>query len=187
MVPTPQGVRLIKSKYVYRVKKAWTGKVVKRKLRLVIQGFSQREGIDYDETFAPVAKATTFRLMLALSKVLNLEIYQLDVDSAFLYADLEEDVYMKPPPGMDLRSGYCLKVLKSLYGLKQAPRNWNKNIVDHIKSIGFTQSVLDNCLFVKTVGEKPILFLCTSTIFFSLGRTQAKLQKSNPSLRRVIK
>ena len=123
VVPTPQGVRLIKSKYVYRVKKDWTGKVVKRKSRLVIQGFSQREGIDYDETFAPVAKVTTFRLMLALSKVLNLEIHQLDVDSAFLYADLEEDVYMKPPPGMDLRSGYCLKLLKSLYGLKQAPRN----------------------------------------------------------------
>ncbi len=65
VVPTPQGVRLIKSKYVYRVKKDWTGKVVKRKSRLVIQGFSQREGIDYDETFAPVAKVTTFRLMLA--------------------------------------------------------------------------------------------------------------------------
>ena len=64
---------------------------------------------------------------------------------------------MKPPPGMDLRSSYCLKLLKSLYGLKQAPRNWNKNIVDHIKSIGFTQSVLDNCLFVKTVGEETYL------------------------------
>ena len=68
------GVRLIKSKYVYRVKKDWTGKVVKRKSRLVVQGFHQREGVDYDETFAPVAKVTTFRLMLALSKVLNLEI-----------------------------------------------------------------------------------------------------------------
>ena len=123
VVPTPQGVRLIKSKYVYRVKKDWTGKVIKRKSRLVVQGFSQREGVDYDETFAPVAKVTTFRLMLALSKVLNLEIHQLDVDSAFLYADLDEDVYVKPPPGMDVKSGYCLKLLKSLYGLKQAPRN----------------------------------------------------------------
>ena len=89
--------------------------------------------------------------------MLNLEIHQLDVDSVFLYADLEEDVYMKPPPGMDLKSSYGLKLLKSLYGLKQAPRNWNKNIVDHIKSIGFAQSVLDNCLFVKTVGEETYL------------------------------
>ncbi len=130
---------------------------------------------------------TTFRLMLALSKVLNLEIHQLDVDSAFLYADLQEDVYMKPPPGMDLKSGYCLKLFKSLYELKQAPRDWNKNIVDHIKSIGFAQSVLDNCLFVKTVGEKPILFLYMSTIFLLLGRTRAKLQRSNLSSRRDMK
>ena len=131
--------------------------MVKRKSRLVVQGFSQREGIDYDETFAPVAKVTTFRLMLALAKVLELEIHQLDVDSAFLYADLDEDVYVKPPPGMDVKQGYCLKLLKSLYGLKQAPRNWNKNIVDYIKSIGFKQCVLDNCLFVKTVGEETYL------------------------------
>ena len=156
-VPNGGGVRLIKSKYVYRVKKNWAGQVIKRKSRLVVQGFSQREGIDYDETFAPVAKVTTFRLMLALSKVLNLQIHQLDVDSAFLYADLDEDVYVKPPPGMSIQSGYCLKLLKSLYGLKQAPRNWNKNIVDHIKSTGFKQCVLDNCLFVKTEGDETYL------------------------------
>ena len=97
--------------------------------------------------------------MLALAKVLDLHIHQLDVDSAFLYADLKEDVYMKPPPGMDIGEGYCLKLLKNLYGLKQAPRNWNKNIVDYIKSIGFKQSILDNCLFIKNVGEDLHLIL----------------------------
>ena len=100
--------------------------------------------MDYEETFAPVAKVTTFRLMLALSRVLKLKIHQLDVDSAFLYADLNEDVYMTPPPGMNIKSGYCFKLDKSLYGLKQAPRNWNKNIVDLITSMGFKQCVLDN-------------------------------------------
>ncbi len=114
-------MRLIKSKYVYRIKKDWIGKVVKRKSRLVVQGFSEVEGVDYEETFAPVAKVTTFRLMLALSRVLKLKIHQLDVDSAFLYADLDEDVYITPPPGMNIKSGYCLKLDKSLYGLKQAP------------------------------------------------------------------
>ena len=157
VIPTPGGVRLIKSKYVYRVKKDWTGKVIKRKSRLVVQGFSQVEGVDYEETFAPVAKVTTFRLMLALSRVLNLQIHQLDVDSAFLYADLDEDVYMTPPPGMNIKAGYCLKLDKSLYGLKQAPRNWNKNIADQIVSMGFKQCVLDNCLFVKTEGEETYL------------------------------
>ena len=150
-------MRLIKSKYVYRLKKDWTGNVVKRKSRIVVQGFSQVEGVDFTETYAPVAKVTTFRLMLALAKVLNLHIHQLDVDSAFLYADLKEDVFMKPPPGINLPEGYCLKLLKNLYGLKQAPRNWNKNIVDYIKSIGFKQCILDNCLFVKCVGEEIYL------------------------------
>ena len=157
VVPTPRGVRLIKSKYVYKLKKDWQGNVTKRKSRLVVQGFLQREGLDFNETYAPVAKATTFRLVLALTKAYNLHLHQLDVDSAFPYADLEEDVYMTPPPGMDISEGYCLKLLKSLYGLKQAPRNWNKNIVEHIKSLGFKQCVLDNCLFVKRVGREIYL------------------------------
>ncbi len=88
VIQTPYGVRLIKSKYVYLIKKDWTSKVVMRKSRIVVQGFSQVEGVDYEETFAPVAKVTTFRLMLALSRVLKLKIHQLDVDSAlFLHAD----------------------------------------------------------------------------------------------------
>ena len=115
---------------------------MKRKSRLVVQGFLQREGVDFNETYAPVAKAATFRLMLALTKSMNLHLYQLDVDSAFPFAGLEEDVYMTPPPGMDISD---LKLLKSLYGLKQAPRNWNKNIVEQIKSLGFKQCVFDNC------------------------------------------
>ncbi len=125
---------MIKSKFVFKLKRDWTGKVAKRKSRLVVMGCLQREGVDYEETFAPVAKVTTFRLLLALSKVLlvlNLKIYQLDVDSAFPYADLDEEVFMSPSPGMDIPEGYCLKLEKSLYGLKQAPRNWNKNIVEY--------------------------------------------------------
>ena len=153
VVETPRGVRLIKSKYVYKIKRDWNNRIIKRKSRLVVQGFSQIEGKDYNETYAPVAKATTFRIILALSKVLGLHIHQLDVDSAFPYANLDEDVYMTPVPGMDIREGFCLKLLKSLYGLKQAPRNWNKNIVAYIKSLGFKQCVLDNCLFVKNHGK----------------------------------
>ena len=80
---TPAGVRLIKSKFVYKLKKDWTGKIVKRKSRLVVLGCLQREGVDYDETLAPVAKSIKFRLMLALSQVLKLEMHQLDVDKCF--------------------------------------------------------------------------------------------------------
>ena len=94
VVRTPSGVRLIKSKYVYKLKKYWQGKVTKRKSRLVVQGFLQQEGVDFNETYAPVAKSTTFRLILALTKILKLHLHQLDVGSAFPYADLEEDVFM---------------------------------------------------------------------------------------------
>ena len=156
-VRTPPGVKLIKSKYVYKIKKDWQGNVSKRKSRLVVQGFLQEEGVDYYETYAPLPKSATFRLMLALTKTHKLHLHQLDVDSAFPYADLEEYVYMTPPPGMDMPEGYCLRLLKSLYGLKQAPRNWNKNIVTYIKSLGFKQCVLDNCLFVKHVNNEIYL------------------------------
>ena len=90
---------------MYKLKKDLTNKVIKRKSRLVVQGFSQREGIDYTDTYAPMGKVTTFRLMLALSKTMKLHLHQLDVDSAFPYADLDEDVYMTPPPGMRLQEG----------------------------------------------------------------------------------
>ena len=129
MVQTPHGARLIKSKYVYKLKKDWLGKVTKRKSRLVVQGFLQREGVDYGETYAPVAKAATFRLMLALTKAKKLHLHQLDVDSAFPYADLEEDVFMTPPPGMEVDEGFCLKLLKSLYST-----SWLLNISSRLGS-----------------------------------------------------
>ena len=106
------------------MKRDWTGKIVKRKSRLVVLGCLQREGIDYDETFAPVAKVTTFRLMLALSQVLKLQIHQLDVDSAFPYADLDEKVYMSPPPGMDIPEGFCLKLNRFKTGPAQLEQKY---------------------------------------------------------------
>ena len=157
IVRKPFGVKLIRSRYVYKLKKDWTGKVVKWKSRLVILGCNQVEGLDYGETFAPVAKATTFRLMVALAKVLKLHLHQLDVDSAFLYADLDEDIWMEPTPDMDIESGYCLKLRKSLYGLKQAPRNWFQHIKEFIIGLGFKQTVLDNCLYVLKCDKEIFL------------------------------
>ena len=142
-----------------------------------MQGFSQVEGVDYTETFAPVAKVATFRLMLALTKVLNLHIHQLDVDSAFLYADLQENVFMKPPPGMDIPEGHCLKLLKNLYDLKQAPRDRNKNIVDYIKSICFKQCILVNCLFVKCVGDEIYLISLYVDDILIAGTKLVELEK----------
>ena len=152
VVKRPKGKKFIRSKYVYKIKRDFTGRVKKRKSRLVIQGFRQDES-DYSETFAPVVKGNTFRLLVALARTLGLDIQHLDVDTAFLYADLDEDIYMEPPPNVSVPDGYCLKLLKSLYGLKQAPRNWYQNINSFIESRGFKQSVLDNCLYINKTDD----------------------------------
>ena len=173
VVDTPQGVSVIKCKYVYRIKRDFSGRIRKRKSRLVIQGFRQEEGRDYNETFAPVAKANTFRFMMALAQVLKLDVHQLDVDSAFLYADVKEDIYMSPPPDMKLPIGKSLKLLKNLYGLKQAPRNWYKNIEEFVKSLGFKQTVSDNCLFVrKTTTEITLLSLYVDDILIASNQPE---------------
>jgi hypothetical protein len=173
IVDTPKGVSVIKCRYVYRIKRDFTGRIKKRKSRLVIQGFRQEEGRDYNETFAPVAKANTFRFMMALAQVLKLDVHQLDVDSAFLYADVEEDIYMSPPPDMELPPGKSLKLLKNLYGLKQAPRNWYKNIEEFVKSLGFKQTVSDNCLFVrKSATEVTLLSLYVDDILIASNQPE---------------
>jgi len=111
--------------------------------------------------------------MMALAQVLKLDVHQLDVDSAFLYADVEEDIYMTPPPDMELPPGKSLKLLKNLYGLKQAPRNWYKNIEEFVKSLGFKQTVSDNCLFVrKTVSEITLLSLYVDDILIASNRPE---------------
>jgi hypothetical protein len=152
IVRRPSGKKLIKCKYVYKIERDFSGRIKKRKSRLVIQGFRQEE-TDYSETFAPVVKGNTFRLLVALARTLGLDIQHMDVDAAFLYADLDEDIYMEPPPNISIPEGCCLKLLKSLYGLKQAPRNWYQNIKAFIESRGFKQSVLDNCLYIHKTND----------------------------------
>ena len=147
VVDKPPGVHLLKSRYVHVIKKK-LGKVDRRKSRLVALGCGQRAGMDFGETFAPVAKSTSIRLVFAFAQIFSLHMHQMDVDTAFLYAPLQEEIYMKPPIGMDIPPGTCLKLKKSLYGLKQAPTNFNNYIDKFIREMGFSRCVLDNCLYV---------------------------------------
>ncbi|GKE03504.1 retrovirus-related pol polyprotein from transposon TNT 1-94, partial [Tanacetum coccineum] len=126
LVPAPYGKTIIGSKWVFRNKRDETGKVIKNKARLVAQGYNQQEGIDYDETFAPVARLEAIIIFLAFATYMNFTVCQMDVKSAFLNGKLKEEVYVKQPLGFDSNEfpNHVCKLDKALYGLKQAPRVW---------------------------------------------------------------
>ncbi|GJT99023.1 zinc finger, CCHC-type containing protein [Tanacetum coccineum] len=127
------------------------GTIDKFKARLVIRGFRQKEGIDYFDTFAPVARTTTIRLLLTLAAIHNLVIHQMDVKTAFLNGDLEEEVYMKQPEGfvMPGNEHKVCKLVKLLYGLKQAPKQWHQKFDEVVLSSGFLLNQSDKSVYSK--------------------------------------
>uniref|UniRef100_A0A5S6Q3I8 Reverse transcriptase Ty1/copia-type domain-containing protein n=1 Tax=Trichuris muris TaxID=70415 RepID=A0A5S6Q3I8_TRIMR len=151
LVDLPPGKKPISLKWVFKVKPNSEGQADTYKARLVARGFSQRYGEDYDETFAPVVKHDTVRVLLSLAAAQKLHVRHLDVKAAYLNSPLEEELYVKQPPGFEVQ-GQEHKVLllrKSLYGLKQSARAWNKMATDTLTSLGFEQAMADHCLFSK--------------------------------------
>ena len=129
-MPPRLGRNLIDCKWVYRIKKKSDGTIDRYKARLVAKGFKQMYGIDYEHTFSPVVKAATIRLVLSIAVSRGWSLRQLDVQNVFLHGVLEEEVYMKQPPGFEDKDApsYVCKLDKALYGLKQAPRAWCSSI-----------------------------------------------------------
>lgn len=156
LVNLPEGVKAIPSKWVYRVKTNPDGSIDKYKARLVIKGFNQRYGIDYKETFSPVAKMTTIRSMLSIAAREGLHLMQFDVSTAFLYGELEEAIYMKQPDGYRDNTNRVCKLKRSLYGLKQAPRCWAKRFGGFLLAKGFKSSHADQCLYIKEKNNKKM-------------------------------
>ncbi|GJS50760.1 putative ribonuclease H-like domain-containing protein [Tanacetum coccineum] len=141
----------IGTKWVFRNKKDERGIVVKNKARLVAQGYTQEEGIDYDEVFAPVARIEAIRLFLAYASFKGFVVYQMDVKSAFLYGKIEEEVYVCQPPGFEDPNfpDKVYKVEKALYGLHQAPRAWYETLSTYLLDNGFHRGQIDKTLFIK--------------------------------------
>ena len=125
------------------------------KARLVAQGFSQKYGQDYDETFSPVVRFESLRMIIALSVQRCLKVHQMDVTTAFLNGELNDEVYMKQPEGYVVKGKENLvcKLKKSIYGLKQSPRCWNSVLDQFLKKIGFVQATSDPCLYIASEGE----------------------------------
>jgi len=148
LVPPSPGRNLIDSKWVFKIRA--DGKIDRYKARLVAKGFKQRYGIDYEDTFSPVVKIATVRLVLSLAVARGWCLRQLDVQNAFLHGVLEEEVYMKQPPGFEsLRNpSYVCKLKKAIYGLKQAPRAWYSRLSSKLIDLGFVASKSDSSLFI---------------------------------------
>ncbi|KAJ9565627.1 hypothetical protein OSB04_001593 [Centaurea solstitialis] len=163
----PQHCRAVGRKWVFKKKTDMDGNVHTFKARLVAKGFTQTHGIDYDETFSPVAMLKSIRILMAIPAYFNYEIWQMDVKTAFLNGKLTEDVYMEQPEGFEdpKNPNKVCKLLKSIYGLKQASRSWNLHFDERIKEFGFAKSEFEPCVYTKFGGSiVTFLVLCVDDI-----------------------
>ncbi|GJS93282.1 putative ribonuclease H-like domain-containing protein [Tanacetum coccineum] len=153
-------MKVIGTKWVYRNKRDERGVVVRNKARLVAQGYTQEEGIDYDEVFAPVARIEAIRLFLAFASFMGFIVYQMDVKSAFLYGTIDEEVYVSQPPGFvdPDHPTKVYKVVKALYGLHQAPRAWYATLSTFLEKHGYKRGTIDKTLFIRR-NKKDIMLV----------------------------
>ncbi|GJU16110.1 putative ribonuclease H-like domain-containing protein [Tanacetum coccineum] len=159
LVPLPDGKIAIGTKWILKNKRDARGIVVRNKARLVAQGHRQEEGIDYDEVFAPVARIEAIRLFLAFASYMGFMVYQMDVKSAFLYGEIEEEVYVTQPKGFEDPHfpKHVYKVVKALYGLHQAPRAWYARLSTFLLKHNYRRGTIDKTLFIKKDSRDIIL------------------------------
>lgn len=149
LVELPSDRKAINSKWVFKVKTDSEGNVSRFKARLVAKGCSQRAGIDYEETFSPVVRYSSIRLLIALASKFDLDIDQMDAVTAFLQGDVEEKIYMKQPEGFDDGSGRVCLLRKAIYGLKQASRQWNVKLNEVLLNSGYRRCKTDPCIYFR--------------------------------------
>ena len=155
MVERPKGYNVIGTKWVFRNKQDQDRIVVRNKARLVAQGYTQVEGLGFGETYAPVTRLETIRILIAYACAHNIKLYQMDVKSAFLNGYINEEVYIEQPLDFkdDKKPDHMYKLKKTLYGLKQAPRAWYERLRDFLLSKGFMMGKVDTTLFIKRIGK----------------------------------
>lgn len=161
LVPPSKDQKVVDSKWVFKIKYNTNGSISKHKARLVAKGFQQVPGIDFGETFSPVIKATTVRIILTIAVTFSWPVRQLDVNNAFLNGLLKEDVFMKQPVGFQdpQRPQHVCKLVKALYGLKQAPRAWFERLRNTLIQWGFQNSKTDVSLFFLKTASLTVFVL----------------------------
>lgn len=153
----PKDRKVVSNRWIYRLKHKTNGELERYKARLVVRGFTQEYGIDYEETFSPVVKFSSIRMILSVAAAEKLFLKQFDVKTAFLYGELADEIYMVQPKGYDDLSGKVCRLNKSLYGLKQASRCWNEKFVSFLKKFGFQVSKADPCVFISGSNSKRMI------------------------------
>jgi hypothetical protein len=171
VVPRPEGKSVVTSKWLYKLKQVADGSIEKYKYRFVARGFSQVEGVDYDDTFAPVSQYTSIRAVISIAAEMGWKIHQMDVKTAFLNGLIEEEVYIEQPLGFEVhgRESHVCRLKKALYGLKQALRAWYSRIDSYLQQLGFEKSEADPNLYFIVVGEDPLILLLYVDDLFITG------------------
>ena len=151
LVPRPRGVNVIETKWIFKNKSDEHGTIIENKSKLIAQGYTQVEGIDFDETFAPVTRLKSIRILLAIASHLNFKLYQMNVKSAFLNRMLQEEVYVEQPKGFvdPHRPDDVYKLKKALYGFKQAPKAWYDRLTAYLTEHGFKRVFANTTLFIR--------------------------------------
>ncbi|KAL9258168.1 Retrovirus-related Pol polyprotein from transposon TNT 1-94-like protein [Drosera capensis] len=155
----PPGHKSIGLKWVFKLKKDSDGQVIKHKARLVAKGYVQRQGIDFEKVFAPVAKLDTVRVILALAANRSWEVHHMDIKSAFVNEKLEEEVYVTQLEGFEVQGQKHLvyRLSKALYGLRQAPRAWNTRLDKNLKELGFTRCSQEQVVYTRSEGDAVLI------------------------------
>ena len=158
LVPRPKDTHVISTKWIFKNKTDEDGEIVRNKSRLVAQGYTQVKGIDFDESFALVARLESIRILLSIACIMNFKLYQMDVNSAFLNGFLNEEVFVEQPKEFQDPHfpDHVLKLKKALYGLKQAPRAWYNRLITYLLDHGFKRDQADRTLFIKR-DEKSLI------------------------------
>ncbi|GKD21152.1 retrotransposon protein, putative, ty1-copia subclass [Tanacetum coccineum] len=184
LVELPPNARTVGSKWLFKKKTNMDGAVYVFKARLVAKGFTQTYGVDYEETFSPVANIRAIRIRIAIAAYYDYEIWKMDVKTAFLNGHLSEEVYMEQPEGfVDPKyPNHICKLKRSIYRLKQASRQWNKRFDDKIKKYGFTQNRDEPCVYLKSSGSYIAILILYVDDILLMGNNIPMLQDAKSYL-----